>query len=857
MQTMRAAYLLQGFYLLLLCFCNGQVPQQQAIRSGPVAGQAAQGRQLPAPGAAVRQLPGLQVWAIYNISSFPRQASAIFTLTDTLQGPKHVRKRMFRKIRRHWRRYIPNNSSVTNFSTAQAMGSWAAQLAALWLQQATLDNPSYACSQFAVPPPPYDDFAWCDLTDGLISGVLVGMSLPPLLTRVSQAARLRQLQLQAARPGQTPLQGARPGQTPLQGARPGQTLLQGKRPGQTPLQGARPGQAPPQTGGAGQAGLGRPVAGLGTGRQGGRPGLGAGGGMGGARGAMGGGARQGAMGRGGAMAGGRPMLPGNRMGLGMRGRGMGGWGVGRRMGGGPGGGMRGGMRRGMGGGMGAQARGRANLMLAALMGHARKCKTDKSAVGLSAPLRTPGASNGPGPEGLFPVPTIIGVCCQKSGTSTLFRYLDMLASVQGSKAEIGRKEARFFDSPIATWATSPSPSRDANAPGISALPNATSPDFLYSIYVGRWLQQQAGPGLTGGPDAGGAAATNSAATPGGPGATVNPNFCTAALAPPKPPAGAPAPLTSVRGENPPAAGAAPLRKQLFSPYITFEFTPRYLLDPSAPWAMQRVLPKPRGPLLLVVLRDPIQRAISGWFHVARGRNPSHLSLSDRAAVDLQWELDTVIRQCYARSYAASWGGKAPAQPTPAGAAIAPFPVPVPGLLPDARSCAEAGDGWKRKKALAECMQAAVKAEAAAPGGLRSANWNYDSWLVRGLYTDQIRNLLCAGFGPSQILIVTLKEIANDPGAVLQRIARAVDRNEIVADKSVFESERLLKEEVHVLSGMMKTPHEDVKLPPSLHTRLKNMYAADVKDLLSLVTKKNGFLVSENMLASEFAEILKP
>eukprot|EP00899_Mesostigma_viride_P028381 jgi/Mesvir1/8728/Mv02654-RA.1 len=504
--------------------------------------------------------------------------------------------------------------------------------------------------------------------------------------------------------------------------------------------------------------------------------------------------------------------------------------------------------------------------MGALVSQLRPCKTDDASRTLSAPSRSLGASNGPGPEGLFPVPTIIGVCCAKSSSSTLYKYLGMLASAQRLSGRAAmRKELHFFDCLSARKVTGKALQR---SPAVA--------DAAYREYAGHWLPQRGGGACA---PSGMAASTNKSTSCAGTIDSVLGSkysiptnlFCTASAAVwnkdtvrdnnGSTAAGAltsHASLWAGNGTRPavvsPARSPAHPRKQLFSPYITYDFTPRYSVDMASPWAMQRVLPAPQTPLLLMVLRDPIQRAISGWFHYGNVN-----AAAENLPKALQLEVDTVIKHCYPRSYAAFWGGRPPASPgspTFAADAVAPMPklpAPIPGKLPDAASCSEAGDGWKKEAALMACMKGMLD-----KGTLKGSNKSYDRWLVRSLYADQVRNLLCAGFAPRQIIVVTLTEVATDPGNVLRRIARAVDRDGLVVDESIFDSARLLRDsEVHVVTGQKKVPHDGVKLRPLLYSRLKDMFAADATDLLALVTRRNGFVVDDKELAAEFAEILKP
>ena len=57
-----------------------------------------------------------------------------------------------------------------------------------------------------------------------------------------------------------------------------------------------------------------------------------------------------------------------------------------------------------------------------------------------------------------------------------------------------------------------------------------------------------------------------------------------------------------------------VQRRVGAPTITGEATPFYLLHPAAPERLAAVIPDAR---LIVVVRDPVQRAVSGYHHAAR------------------------------------------------------------------------------------------------------------------------------------------------------------------------------------------------------------------------------------------------
>lgn len=194
--------------------------------------------------------------------------------------------------------------------------------------------------------------------------------------------------------------------------------------------------------------------------------------------------------------------------------------------------------------------------------------------------------------------------------------------------------------------------------------------------------------------------------------------------------------------------------------VPFEITPRYLSDLRVPYNMVQQLPHVKEVKLVVILRHPTPRAWSAFFQTARPPMWRRHIFVDHVKEEVR-----LLRQCYNSSMAFSLLG-----------------AETPGHRPSSlsidhvrhTSCREPVTAYV---AFQRCVQAHVRDQEEpwflkytqaytemprAFGVLEEAPFQGN--VVRGLYVDQFVNLLCAGFDPRNILVLTQSRLWMIPAA---------------------------------------------------------------------------------------------
>eukprot|EP00045_Choanoeca_perplexa_P013041 m.145326 g.145326 ORF g.145326 m.145326 type:complete len:373 (-) comp16217_c0_seq4:1169-2287(-) len=187
----------------------------------------------------------------------------------------------------------------------------------------------------------------------------------------------------------------------------------------------------------------------------------------------------------------------------------------------------------------------------------------------------------------------------------------------------------------------------------------------------------------------------------------------------------------------------------------FEFTPVYLVDRRIASLMYNVLPHSDTVKLLVLLRDPVERANSGYWQA------SPRSMTIERATELALEELLVLEQVYNNTLSLNHleikGGQM--------------------LNPE--GCV---GGWEQYKRLhAELNNKRIDAQWFGRYLKHLFPQEYEIYkskeghIHRGIYVDQIRTYLCAGFRPEQFLILTNGELRDDQIGAMNRIAQFMQR----------------------------------------------------------------------------------
>eukprot|EP00899_Mesostigma_viride_P013759 jgi/Mesvir1/22384/Mv17876-RA.1 len=137
---------------------------------------------------------------------------------------------------------------------------------------------------------------------------------------------------------------------------------------------------------------------------------------------------------------------------------------------------------------------------------------------------------------------------------------------------------------------------------------------------------------------------------------------------------------------------------------------------------------------------------------------------------------------------------------------------------------------------------------------------YAGVLAHGLYGEMLRNVVCAGFKPSQVLVATTGELARDPQGLVRRIAEFAGRG---ADVSVDASttSRCGRQGggtglAHEPGGKKGKPFYHLnhrargEVPPETQKLMDDLFRLPNQDTLELLLN-NGFHVNPHFLREEF------
>eukprot|EP00049_Salpingoeca_infusionum_P009921 m.168660 g.168660 ORF g.168660 m.168660 type:complete len:532 (+) comp14481_c0_seq1:198-1793(+) len=260
----------------------------------------------------------------------------------------------------------------------------------------------------------------------------------------------------------------------------------------------------------------------------------------------------------------------------------------------------------------------------------------------------------------------------------------------------------------------------------------------------------------------------------------------------------------------------------------YEITPVYMVDRRAPWLMQQILPHMHQVKLVVVLRDPASRALSGFFQGVK-KGASIELFNDMVPREI-----ALLRECY----------------------NATLRLEAPELAGEDASCR---NGFDQYLALHKCakvvserdnhpwywgyLQLSLPNETLLVDDIDNGPQLaiHAGHLFRGLYVDQIKNFLCAGFRPDQFLFITATQLHEDQLSVLRSISAFIGREYKPASA---EAEAELK------SGITVNHKSRGQPDPEVTQALEQLYAPYNKELVNLLLS-NPFHVDEEWLLREF------
>ena len=203
--------------------------------------------------------------------------------------------------------------------------------------------------------------------------------------------------------------------------------------------------------------------------------------------------------------------------------------------------------------------------------------------------------------------------------------------------------------------------------------------------------------------------------------------------------------------------------------LTLDITPAYSFDRRVPYHMQQIVPFPHQLKFVLIIRDPVSRALSGFFQLQPHSTVSKFIPAARQ--ELQ-----VLKLCYNKtlSFYHSYSTDLNLRQTPISNSSDRACKPPWEQYEDLGECLGqitdvniSAKPWYRKM-IPEGAQGKEKLIEEGTGGL------YDGAVLRGVYVDMIHHYLCAGFKPSQFLVIASNELRADHVDVIKRIFEFVN-----------------------------------------------------------------------------------
>ena len=266
--------------------------------------------------------------------------------------------------------------------------------------------------------------------------------------------------------------------------------------------------------------------------------------------------------------------------------------------------------------------------------------------------------------------------------------------------------------------------------------------------------------------------------------------------------------------------------------VTIDMSPSYISDRRVPWVMHEILPHASTLKLLLILREPVARTLSGLFQACP-------SCNDTIIDEIVPRELSLLEKCY--NSTASFG--------------AGFGTTM-AHLPSALACST---GHAQMRRLHACVREDIAVDDkpwfgrftldSAPdmeafrGRIRQREDPYQGVLFRSVYVDGIKNYLCAGFRPEQFLIMTSNELHADMEAAVGRIARFVGRTLQPRRAGLFRSADYSR-------NSRSSGH--ASFDPALRGRMEAFFRPYNEALLELLLN-NAFDVERDFLIEEFTQ----
>lgn len=263
---------------------------------------------------------------------------------------------------------------------------------------------------------------------------------------------------------------------------------------------------------------------------------------------------------------------------------------------------------------------------------------------------------------------------------------------------------------------------------------------------------------------------------------------------------------------------------------TIDISPSYIADRRVPWIMHELLPHASTVKLLLILREPVARTLSGFFQACKGCYMDHL----RTVVPRELEL---LKKCYNSTvgFGAGYGANM-------------------ARLPSDSICST---GHEQMARLHTCVRDDVREDNKPWFGhftldsvadlepfrqeIHRRNDPYQGVLFRSIYVDSIKNYLCAGFRPEQFLIMTTNEL-HDMETAVRRIGHFIGKDLRPKVEGLFQSSNYNKNS--------KAKGRDFS--PEMRSKLQSFFRPYNEALLELLLN-NPFNINQKFLLEEFTQ----
>eukprot|EP00055_Hartaetosiga_balthica_P003440 m.7777 g.7777 ORF g.7777 m.7777 type:complete len:370 (-) comp2916_c0_seq1:74-1183(-) len=233
------------------------------------------------------------------------------------------------------------------------------------------------------------------------------------------------------------------------------------------------------------------------------------------------------------------------------------------------------------------------------------------------------------------------------------------------------------------------------------------------------------------------------------------------------------------------------------PWVPSELSPVYMVDKYVPYRMMHIFKRQwESVRFIAILRDPVERAYSGFFQSSVGM--TYKQFPHQMRIDME-----AVSKCY-----------------------------LDALFVNENNCLSPKEMYANAEKCRKEKIGDGNPWFDTPSELPESMKLYESVLYRGIYVDQLRNYLCAGWKPEQFLIISTNEMKTNLQGVINRVVKhtgITNRLQGYAGKRIENN---------------KTPHVGSKtaskpaMPKDIEHELARFYTPYNEQLIHFLKKHN-------------------